>query len=341
MRFGVFDHVDDSGLPQAEHFETRLKLVEALDRLGYDSYHTAEHHGTRLGLAPSPSVYLSAVAQRTRRLKFGPLVYLPALYHPMRLAEEICMIDQMSRGRYQVGLGRGAVWIEQKIYGVDPETVPERYKEALEILLQALTSDRVDFQGRHYRIDDFPVINRPYQTPRPPFWYGLSSPESAVWCAANEVNVVSMMSGEAARRPFDRYKEEWDKAGRAMADLPVMGLNRHVVVAPTDAEAVRIAGPAYRSWREHFSWLWDKKGIPFPFPYPQTLEEHMAAGLSVVGSPRTVADAFAHELDASGGNAVIGHMIFGSLAYEDALQSIELFAREVMPVLKARAAVPA
>jgi alkanesulfonate monooxygenase SsuD/methylene tetrahydromethanopterin reductase-like flavin-dependent oxidoreductase (luciferase family) len=99
MKFGVFDHVDDSGLEQAEHYETRLKLIEALDRLGFDSYHTAEHHGTPLGFAPSPSVYLSAVAQRTKRLKFGPLVYLPALYHPMRLAEEICMLDQMSRGR--------------------------------------------------------------------------------------------------------------------------------------------------------------------------------------------------------------------------------------------------
>ena len=112
MHFGVFDHVDDAGLPQADFFEARLTLVEALDRLGFHSYHTAEHHGTRLGLAASPSVYLAAVAQRTRRLKFGPLVYLPALYHPMRLAEEICMLDQMSRGRFQIGLGRGAVWIE-------------------------------------------------------------------------------------------------------------------------------------------------------------------------------------------------------------------------------------
>ena len=100
MRFGVFDHVDDSGLPQAEHFETRLKLIEAMDRLGFDSYHTAEHHGTNLGFAPSPSVFLSAVAQRTKRLKFGPLVYLPALYHPMRLAEEICMLGEGAKPRF-------------------------------------------------------------------------------------------------------------------------------------------------------------------------------------------------------------------------------------------------
>lgn len=334
MRFGVFDHVDDSGLPQAEHYETRLKLVEALDRLGYHSYHTAEHHGTKLGFAPSPSVFLSAVAQRTKRLKFGPLVYLPALYHPMRLAEEICMLDQLSRGRYQVGLGRGAVWIEQKIYDVEPDSVPARYKEALEILTRALSEEIVDYDGQYYQVDKFPMVLKPYQKPRPPFWYGLSSPESAVWCARNDVNVVSMMGGAVARRPFDRYREEWATLGRAEKDLPVMALNRHIVVADTDEAAMRIARAAFATWRSSFSWLWDQKGIPFPFPYPETFEAQVAAGFGVAGSPRTVRETLAHHVDEAGANGVLGHMIFGSLSYEDALRSIELFASEVMPALE-------
>ena len=337
MHFGVFDHVDESGLAQADHYETRLKLIEALDRLGFDSYHTAEHHGTTLGLAPSPSVFLSAVAQRTRRLKFGPLVYLPALYHPMRLAEEICMLDQMSRGRLQVGLGRGAVWIEQKIYDVDPGTVPERYREALEILTQALSQDMVDYQGQYYGVDKFPMVLKPYQQPRPPFWYGLSSPESAVWCADNDVNAVSMMGAAVARRPFDRYREEWDKQGRAAGELPVLALARHIVVADTDAQAQKIASTAYLKWRNSFSWLWDQKGVPFPFPYPETFEAHAAAGLSIAGSPATVRGFLAAEFEAAGANGVLGHMIFGSIAYEDALRSLELFAAEVMPRLKGKA----
>ena len=337
MHFGVFDHVDESSLAQADHYETRLKLIEALDRLGFDSYHTAEHHGTTLGLAPSPSVFLSAVAQRTRRLKFGPLVYLPALYHPMRLAEEICMLDQMSRGRLQVGLGRGAVWIEQKIYDVDPGTVPERYREALEILTQALSQDMVDYQGQYYAVDKFPMVLKPYQQPRPPFWYGLSSPESAVWCADNDVNAVSMMGAAVARRPFDRYREEWDKQGRAAGELPVLALARHIVVADTDAQAQKIASTAYLKWRNSFSWLWDQKGVPFPFPYPETFEAHAAAGLSIAGSPATVRGFLAAEFEAAGANGVLGHMIFGSIAYEDALRSLELFAAEVMPRLKGKA----
>ena len=334
MHFGVFDHVDESGLPQADHYETRLKLTEALDRLGFDSYHTAEHHGTTLGLAPSPSVYLSAVAQRTKRLKFGPLVYLPALYHPMRLAEEICMLDQMSRGRLQVGLGRGAVWIEQKIYDIDPDTVPERYREALEILIQALSEDMVDYRGQYYAVDKFPMVLKPYQQPRPPFWYGLSSPESAVWCADNDVNAVCMTGAAVARRPFDRYREEWDRLGRPAAEIPVLGLNRHIVVADTDAQAQKIASAAYLKWRNSFSWLWDQKGVPFPFPYPETFEAHTAAGFSIAGSPATVREFLAHEIQTAGANGILGHMIFGSIAYEDALRSLELFASEVMPALK-------
>ncbi len=334
MKFGVFDHVDDSGLPLADHYDMRLKLVEALERLGFDSYHTAEHHGTTLGYAPSPSVYLSAVAQRTRRLKFGPLVYLPALYHPMRLAEEICMLDQMSRGRLQVGMGSGAVWIEQLLYDIDPQSVRDRYVEARDIVLQALTSEEVNFSGKYYQVDAFPMKLTPYQKPRPPLWYGLASPESAVWCAANAVNAVSMMGAEIARRPFERYREEWDKAGRSAGDLPVLGLNRHIVVADTDEAALRIARPAYLKWRNSFSWLWDLKGVAFPFPYPDTFDAQMAAGFGIAGSPRTVRDHLARDLEVCGGNGVIGQMIFGSMPYEDALRSLELFAADVMPALK-------
>ena len=93
MRFGIFDHLDDSGLPLSQHFEARLKLIEAYDRAGFYGYHLAEHHNTPLGYAPSPGVFLAAVAQRTRQLRFGPMVYLLPLYHPLRL------IDDPGRGQ--------------------------------------------------------------------------------------------------------------------------------------------------------------------------------------------------------------------------------------------------
>src|SRR5258708_37225076 len=98
MRFGIFDHMDDAGAPLGEQYEQRLQLIEAYDRGGFYAYHLAEHHGTPLGYAPSPSVFLAAVAKRTRKLRFGPLGYLLPLYHPLRLIQEICLPDPMSRG---------------------------------------------------------------------------------------------------------------------------------------------------------------------------------------------------------------------------------------------------
>ena len=89
LEFGVFDHVDRHDQPLKDFYEDRFKLIEAYDRAGFYGYHCAEHHSTPLGMAPSPSVYLAAVGQRTKRLNFGPLVYTLALYHPLRLAEEI------------------------------------------------------------------------------------------------------------------------------------------------------------------------------------------------------------------------------------------------------------
>src|SRR5271165_322873 len=81
VKFGVFDHIDRNGAPLESQYEARLRIVEAYDAAGFDSYHVAEHHGTPLGMAPSPGIFLASVAQRTRRIRFGPLVYILPLYH--------------------------------------------------------------------------------------------------------------------------------------------------------------------------------------------------------------------------------------------------------------------
>src|SRR5690606_41813189 len=96
MKFGVFDHVDDSGRSLAEHLEGRLKLADAYDALGFHCYHVAEHHGTPLGLSPSPGVFFAAVSQRTTRLRFGPQVYLPPISNPLRLVAAVSMHDAWS-----------------------------------------------------------------------------------------------------------------------------------------------------------------------------------------------------------------------------------------------------
>ncbi len=339
MRFGVFDHVDrraDVGL--GAFYADRLALVEEYDRAGFYGYHVAEHHATPLGLAPSPSVYLSAVAQRTTRLRFGPLVYTLPLYHPIRLLDEICMLDQMSGGRLLLGVGRGISPIELRHWGLDPDAAPAMYAEALELILRAMRTRSLTFEGTYYRFRDLPLELAPAQTPHPPLWYGLGRPDAIGWCVANRASIVTNMPAAVTRSVTDRYRAEWRAAGHAAEDLPFMGFSRHVVVAGTDREAYGIARRGYARWRESFLHLWLKDGgglMPSPSAiFPETFEEAEAQGRAVAGTPGKVRDAVGGMIAESGVNYLLCRFAFGDVARDEALQSIRLFTAEVMPAFQ-------
>src|SRR5215472_17886347 len=119
LRFGIFDWIDDSRRPPADVYEHRLKMIEYADSAGFWCYHVAEHHGTPLGLAPSPNLFLASAAGRTRRIRLGTLVNVLPLYDPVRLVEEICMLDHLSQGRLELGVGRGGSPTELLNFGVN------------------------------------------------------------------------------------------------------------------------------------------------------------------------------------------------------------------------------
>ena len=192
MDFGIFDHVDHDNSPLRDYYENRLKLVELYDRAGFFAYHVAEHHQTPLGMAPSPSVYLSAVAQRTRSLRFGAMIYALPLYHPLRMIEEICMLDQMSGGRLEMGFGRGASPIELAYFGQDPAQAQDVYAEALDLLVQGLTEKTLNFRGRTFRFENVPMEIWPLQKPYPPIWYGVHSPDSAARAARRRLHTINL-----------------------------------------------------------------------------------------------------------------------------------------------------
>ena len=107
MKFGVFDHIEMGDRTMAAAFRERIEFVKAADEAGFWGYHVAEHHASPLNTVPVPGVWLGAVAQATKRIHMGPLTYLLPLYSPLRLAEEICILDHLSNGRMEVGVGRG------------------------------------------------------------------------------------------------------------------------------------------------------------------------------------------------------------------------------------------
>ena len=332
MNIGVFDHLDRGGKTDAVFYRERLAIVEAYEAAGFYSYHIAEHHFTPLGMAPSPSVFLAAVAERTKRLRFGPLVYALPLYHPLRLVQEICMLDNLSQGRLDMGFGRGASSIEAAYYG--QETSQDTYAEALDLILKGLTTEApLSFNGEIFKLQDVPIQLRPYQKPYPPIWYGVHSIESSERAARRGLNLVSADSAADTRGFTDHYRKIW-KETHADGRMPLLGLTRFVVVAETDAEALRIARHSYLSWHESFNWLFRLHGrSPRLGERAANFDDVIAGGRGIAGSTTTVAEFLAQEMETSRCNYFVGQFAFGDMRVDETLRSIELFADEVSPRL--------
>ena len=333
LEFGVFDHVDRYDVPLTQFYEDRLKLMEAYDRAGFYGYHCAEHHSTPLGMSPSPSVFLSAIAQRTKRLRFGPLVYTLALYHPLRLAEEICMLDQMSGGRLLVGVGKGISPIEVGYYGVDYGKADKMFAEAMAVVRQALTQKTVDFEGEFYRYKNVPMELAPLQRPHPPFWYGVITPDSAERSAKARYNIVSNGPAKVFRAITDRYRATYQAPPGD--EYPKLGLNRFIMVAETEAEALSIARRAYKRWYSNFMTLWVKHNMPpTNVSYPPEVEGQIAVGVAIVGTPDQVLAGLRAQIAESGANYAVTRFAYGDMTLPESLRSLELFQRHVMPALR-------
>ncbi len=336
MKFGIFDHMDRSGPDAGRQYEERLKLIQLFEWAGFHSYHVAEHHSTPLGMAPSPSVFLAAVAQRTRTLRFGPLVYTLNLYHPLRLIDEICMLDQMSGGRLELGVGKGVSPYEVKYYGVDPATGTERFEEILKIVLKGLAESRLTHHGKHFTFEDVPVELKPVQYPHPPLWYGTRNFDSAHRLAKLGANAVVSLTARDAGEFSARYRGAWQALGRDLDDLPFIGMTRHVFVGDTDREARATAKRAFNVWYNCLAHLGRAHGVATPQQiFPPEFEDAEEGGFLIAGSASTVRDRMRKDNATAGINYSLCRLAFGDLSFEEAAHSTELMAKEVMPDLGA------
>jgi alkanesulfonate monooxygenase SsuD/methylene tetrahydromethanopterin reductase-like flavin-dependent oxidoreductase (luciferase family) len=328
--FGIFDHLDHAGGSLRQLYSDRLKIATACDEAGFRTYHVAEHHGTPHGMAASPNLFLSAVAQRTRRLRLGPLVMLLNLYHPLRAFEEICMLDQLSGGRLDLGIGHGAP-VELSFFGVSAEETRDRYSEAAEIVLKAMETNRLTHSGRYFTMYDVPIMLSPIQRPYPPLWYGTMKPETARWAAENSINIACVGRSTTIRAITDVYRATWK--ARATQVMPLLGMVRVVVIAGSDAQARSLAAPAYARWIETFTLLSRTRDLPVPPNLPTSFEQAVDDGVCLVGSPTTVLEALKRQVTEAGVTYVMSQIAFGDLPLAASLQTISFMRSTIMPAL--------
>src|SRR5215470_10093763 len=261
MKVGIFDHVERADRPMATTLDERLKFAAAADEAGIYGLHVAEHHATPLNLVPVPGLYLAAVARATKRIRLGPLVYLLPLYSPLRLAEEICILDHLSHGRLEVGVGRGVSPFELGYHKVAHADSRDIFIDAFNCLTTALANDTFSYAGKHYTYSNVPMALRPLQQPMPPFWYGSSNTTGAAWGGEHGMHFVANGPTAYAKVNIDAYREALAKRGGVAVPKPefrgggAIGALRHIVVAETEAEARAIAKKTVDCHSNCLSWL--------------------------------------------------------------------------------------
>jgi len=347
VEFGIFDHVTrPAGVPLDALYEHRLSLLRRADAAGFRGYHLAEHHGHRLSGTPSQTVFLSAVARETERLRLGLLVACLPLHHPVRLAEEVCMLDQLSGGRVDLGVGRGISPFEHRVFGHDSAEGRERFEEALAMLVQGLATGRIDStRARHY---DFPEVElpvEPAQRPYPPLW-AAGAVEPA---ARHGFHVVSGTPVTPEQRA--RHGELWAESRRDPEPLnphvtePLVGSSHYLCVADTDEEARRIGERALRvlgaflarSVGEEPPHRQDPAHPAPPTPLVKAVQGGGAGGVLVCGSPATVREHFVRYAEQGTVDYLVINVPFGDMTPDEADRTLDLFIAEVMPAV-ARAA---
>ena len=241
------------------------------------------------------------------------------------------MLDQISNGRLDLGFGRGASSIEASYY--KQRNAQEIYEEGLALVLAGLRSKRLNFEGKMFRFKDVPLALEPFQKPHPPLWYGVHSVDSARRAAQQAINVVSFELTDNARAVSDSYHDAWSES-RGEAPLPKVGLLRFVYVDSDDERALKTARRAYLEWHKSFHYLFTLHGTgPRTGPRAPDFDGVIAQERGIAGSPETVARFVNDQMRRTRSNYFVGQFAFGDLTLPEMLRSIELFSRDVTPML--------
>ena len=229
-------------VPLEKIYERALQRIEIMDKTGYDAVWLAEHHFTGYSVCPSVHMMGMHVAARTDRLRIGTAISLAAFYHPLRLAEEVALLDVLTDGRVNWGAGRGFDPTEFAAFDVPIEESTERFREAVEIVQAAWTNERLTFHGKYWNFDDVEVLPKPAQQPTPPTWMAATSPGAIEWAASRGHTIMmdphSSCADIGRKREF--YREKLEANGHSIEGREIP-MARLLAVAETESEAREIA----------------------------------------------------------------------------------------------------
>jgi alkanesulfonate monooxygenase SsuD/methylene tetrahydromethanopterin reductase-like flavin-dependent oxidoreductase (luciferase family) len=192
MKVGVLQFFGwlDRSVPLRTIYDMALERIAIMDTTGYDAVWLAEHHFSSFSVCPSVHMMGVMAATRTKRLRIGTGVSLAPFYNPLRLAEEVALLDVLSGGRVNWGAGRGFERSEFKAFGIPGEESTSRFHETVDIVIKAWTNDRLSYHGKYYSYDGVEVLPKPLQAPHPPVWMAASSTAAIEWAASKGFSIL-------------------------------------------------------------------------------------------------------------------------------------------------------
>ncbi len=346
--FGIFDHIEDiPGTPTRQLFQDRLDLIRQADEAGFAGFHLAEHHGSDLCLAPNQEVFIAAASQVTERIRLGPMVKLLPLHHPVRILEDMCVVDQLTGGRLEFGVGRGVAPIEHYWFGSTWPESRDRFTDILGIICDALKTGEISSENSAYF--DFPTLplaTKPLQDPIP-FWY----PGTPTVAGRHGMNL--MWPGPIDEASYDLYVETWHKhKGDTIrmdgpSSEPRVGCTMLLAIAPTEDEALDIArrGMTGLLRRAHNVHKFDHLVLPEEeceqaLGPLNKIMSHMEDAINAgAGTVDQIAERFAAILEPGLTDYIVLQLPTGDMTLEEAKRTMDLFITEVKPKLEGVAAV--
>ena len=350
--FADFDHIAHkrtmSVADRLKEFVLELKLAESL---GFDYYFTAEHHFSQdFSLSPSQAVTCTIMARETERIRFGPMTIILPIANPLRIAEEFTIIDHLSGGRLEVGVGRGVVHHELASYGRRGSDGPALFRENLECMLKCWTNEEnFSWNGQFHQFFDIEMPWKPLQQPHPRIWIPTATPENAREWGRRGYAVAgfSWLGIDIHKEIFRAYHEGWEQCGLP-EDQKRIGYLSSYVVADTDAEAEELAKQHFPEQVELFEyeegrsyWFGDTdlkrvySGLLALFNQIKDVDNFSGPAQMIVhGSPETVAEKMIMLREVLGVNAYLSEFSFGLMPWETVKRSMELFSTKTMPMVR-------
>jgi alkanesulfonate monooxygenase SsuD/methylene tetrahydromethanopterin reductase-like flavin-dependent oxidoreductase (luciferase family) len=342
MKFGghyLPTYVPDLDGPVPDFYQRMFEQMEEMDRLGFDHAWVTEHHFALYGgTLPQPPTFMSAIARTTKRIRLGVAINVLPLHNPLEVAESYAMVDVISNGRLDFGVGKGSEGHEYRKAGVRQEESSGRMYEGMEVLRQAWSNDPVNFSGEFFKYKNVPVLPKPVQRPHPPVWVGCArSEETFRWAGKHGYHLMTLpyLYREPHLLPglIRNYRQGLAEAEHDFTQTDVLG-KFHIYVSSSLEQAIEEAEPYLKTYFDIHKGADPERNMGSGLLTVRDVRTQLAQGFVIAGDPPRCVDSIHKWREEVGLTTISGTFYFGGMPQEMAIKNIRLFAERVMPEFK-------